>query len=456
MSKIALTDLGACLQQLASNGDLVTVRSEVDPVHELAGIAYRFEGQEVVLYENVKGHAFPVVAGLYWNRDILARLFECPRDQLPFIVADAVQRWQTNPIEPLVVDHGPANEVIEKEVDLYKLPIPTHALEDGGAYIDSAIVIGRDPDTGVRNASIYRAMITGHDRMTILLDAGRHIRDYYERMEARGLPLEVTINNGVGPAIHVASIVPASAATIEQDELGIVSSFTGEPLKLLRSQTIEAEGLADAQFILECEMLPEIREPEGPFAEVTGYYAGQDDRWVVRVKKITRRRNPIWQTILSGKEVFNSVGLVGEAAVYRLVSRQVSDVQAVYFSHGGCGFYHAIVQLKKSMEGTAKNAIVATFAAFPSLKMVTAVDEDVDLTRAEEVEWAMATRFRPETGIVTIPEARGHELNPSTNDGLGMKIGFDATAPYPRPQAFARVKMADVDLSQYDIKRTEA
>ena len=232
-----------------------------------------------------------------------------------------------------------------------------------------------------------------------------------------------------------------------------MGSLTGEPLKLLRSQTIAVEGLADAQFILECEMLPEIREPEGPFAEVTGYYAGRDDRWVVRVKKITRRKNPIWQTILSGKEVFNSVGLVGEAAVYRLVSRQVPDVQAVYFSHGGCGFYHAIVQIKKSMEGIAKNAILATFAAFPSLKIVTVVDEDVDLTNAEDVEWAMATRFRPETGIVTIPEARGHELNPSTDDGLGMKIGFDATAPYPRPQAFARVKMADVELSQYDIER---
>ena len=453
MSKAYLTDLGACLKQLAANGDLVTVQSEVDPVHELAGIAYRFEGREVVQYDKVKGHCFPVMVGLYWNREVLARLFDCTPEKLPFVVADAVQAWQTNPIEPIVVDQGPANEVIEEEVNLYNLPIPTHALDDGGPYIDSAIVIGRDPDTGVRNASIYRAMITGPDRMTVLLDAGRHIRDYYERLEQRGLPLEVTINNGVGPAIHAASIVPPSAAGIDQDELGIVSSFTGEPLQLLRSQTIEAEGLAEAQFILECEMLPELREPEGPFAEVAGYYAGQDDRWVVRVKKITRRKNPIWQTILSGKEVFNSVGLVGEAAVYRLVSRQVRDVQAVYFSHGGCGFYHAIVQLKKSMEGTAKNAILATFAAFPSLKMVTAVDEDVDLTNAEDVEWAMATRFRPETGIITIPEARGHELNPSTRDGLGMKIGFDATAPYPRPQAFVRVKMANVDLSHYEIKR---
>jgi 2,5-furandicarboxylate decarboxylase 1 len=448
-----LIDLGECIERLAKNGDLARVCTEVDPVHELAGVSYRFEGQEVVLYERVKGHSFPVLVGLYWNRAILARLFDCSTPQLPFVVADAVQEWQRKPIEPEVVDQAPANEILEAEVDLYKLPIPTHALGDGGPYIDSAVVIARDPDTGTRNASIYRARVVGPDRLTVQLDAGRHVRDYYERVESRGKPLEVTLNNGVGPAIHIASIVPASAAPIDTDELGVASSFTGRPLQLLRSQTVAVEGLADAQFVLEAEMLPEVREPEGPFAEVTGYYASRDDRWVVRVKKITRRKDPVWQTILSGKEVYNSVGLVGEAAVYRLVSRQVRDVKAVYFSHGGCGFYHAIVQLKKSMEGTAKNAILATFAAFPSLKMVTAVDEDVDITNAEDVEWAMATRFRPDTGLIQVPAARGHELNPSTDQGLGMKIGFDATAPYPRPKAYERVKMADVDPSDFDIQR---
>jgi 2,5-furandicarboxylate decarboxylase 1 len=85
--------------------------------------------------------------------------------------------------------------------------------------------------------------------------------------------------------------------------------------------------------------------------------------------------------------------------------------------------------------------------------MVIAVDEDVDITNAEDVEWALATRFRPETGMIRIPAARGHELNPSTEQGLGMKLGLDATAPYPRPKAFERVKMADVDLSKLDIKR---
>ncbi|MBM4422253.1 MAG: UbiD family decarboxylase [Chloroflexi bacterium] len=453
MNKDHLIDLGASVERLAANGDLARVRSEVDLVHELAGVARCFEGKEVVLCEKVRERIFPVLIGLYWNRSALARLFDCAAEQLPFVVADSVAEWQTRPIDPEVGDSGAANEVIEPDVDLGKLPIPTHALGDGGPYIDSAIVIARDPDTGVRNASIYRALVTGPDRLTVQLDEGRHVRDYFERAEKQGKPLEVTLNIGVGPAAHIAAIVPASAAPLDKDELGVAGNIAGRPLHLIRSQSVGVEGIADAQFVLEAEMLPHVREPEGPFAEVTGYYAARDDRWVVRVKKITRRKNPIWQTILSGKEVFNSVGLVGEAAVYRLVSRQVRGVKAVYFSHGGCGFYHAIIQIQKSMEGIAKNAILATFAAFPSLKMVVAVDEDVDLTNAEDVEWALATRFRPDTGMIVIPSARGHELNPSTDRGLGTKLGLDATAPFPRPRAFERVKMAKVDLSKFDIQR---
>ncbi|GAB4421932.1 MAG: hypothetical protein Fur0044_19720 [Anaerolineae bacterium] len=141
------------------------------------------------------------------------------------------------------------------------------------------------------------------------------MRDYYERAEKRGQSLEVTLNNGIGPAVHIASAVPSSPAPIDKDEPGIAGNISGEPLRLIRSQTVGVEGLADAQFILEAEILPEVHESEGPFAEVTGYYAAQGNRWVMRVKKITRRKNPIWQTILSGKEVYNSVGLVGEAVV---------------------------------------------------------------------------------------------------------------------------------------------
>lgn len=146
----------------------------------------------------------------------------------------------------------------------------------------------------------------------------------------------------------------------------------------------------------------------------------------------------------------------GSRRTYRLVSRQVPAVQAVYFTPGGCGFYHAVIQLKKNAEGIQKNAIMATFAAFHSLKMVIAVDDDVDIYDPEDVEWALAARFRADSGLFVVPFARGHELNPSTDAGITHKVGIDATVPYPRPQAFERAKTLEVDLSQYQIKTNES
>lgn len=448
-----LSDLQGVVDFLAKNNDLIRVRNPVDLKHELVGIAKRFEGQKPVLFEKVKGQKAPVLIGLLWNREILARIFGTTFENLSYALAGAVTAWQRSPIEPVVVSAGPANEVVEKEVDLTRFPIPWHALKDGGMYIDSGVFIARDPATGVRNASIHRAMVAGKDKLTMLLDLGRHLRSYYERAEAKGKALPLTISIGVDPAVYMASIIPASGAPMEMDELGIASELLGEPLKLIKGKKVNVEGVANAQYIIEGELLPKVRDWEGPFAELTGYYGARDKRWVVKVKAITRRRNPIYHTILAGKEIWNSVGLLAEAAAFRLLSNLVPGVAGVYFSHGGCGFYHAIVRIKKGREGIAKNAIVVAFSSIPALKMVTVVDDDVDIYNPEEVEWAMATRFNPDTGLVLIKDAVGHELNPSTRAGLGTKIGFDATVPFPKETKFERVRTKEVDLSKYKIDR---
>jgi len=446
-----LGDLQGVLRFLTEHHHLAQVKTAVAARFELGGVANRFHGGKAVLFEQVQGSPYPVLAGLYWNRSILARLFDVPETELSFHFADAVARWQQRPIPPELGSTGPAQEVVERSVDLRKLPISQVGMEEGGPYVTAAVVIAKDPDTGVRNASIMRLMLTGRDRMTCLMDIGRHLRDYYERVEARGKPLEVTINVGVDPAVHFASVVPASAAPIDTDELGIASELLGEPLQLVAAKTVDADGVAAAQFILEAEILPKIREPEGPAAEVTGYYASRDDRWVAKIKKITRRKEPVWHTIIPGREVHNAVGLMAEASIFRLVSRQVPGLRGVYLSYGGCGFYHAVVQLQKQIEGVQRNAILATLAAFPPLKQVTVVDEDVNIYDPQDVEWAVATRLRPDRDIILVPEARGHELNPVTDGGLVCKMGLDATAPFPRPPSFQRVKMRDVELERYEI-----
>lgn len=453
MSMEHLADLASVIEDLDAAGRLVRVRSEVDLNHELAGIAAKFEGDgRAVLFENVRGYDQPVFTGLYWSRELLGALMRMPEAELPGFVSNSIKKWQRDPVHPVVVDDGPVLEVTEPEVDLFRLPVPVHALNDGGPYFDAAVVIARDPETGVRNASIQRFMVVDKDTMGVNIDANRHLEAYLEKAKKLGRPLPFTLNVGVGPGLHFAASAPAEAAPIDKDELGIASEFHGAPVQLVRGRHSDVEMVAHAMYALECELLHDEEQMEGPFAEVTGYYAARAPRGKVKVKAIHRRRNPVFQTILSGKEVYNSVGLLGEANVLNLLQQQVPGVTDVYFTHGGCGFYGAVVQIRQTRAGWARQAILAAFAAFPPLKVVTVVDDDVDIRDPSDVEWAMATRHDPRYGIVVLNDIFGHGLNPSFPDYVGNKVGFDATQPYPPRPEYERAKVKDVVLdSSFEV-----
>lgn len=443
-------DLKDCLRKMEQAGRLAHVTTPVDAVHELAGVAAKLDGGKALVFDHVKGYDDPVSTGMWWNRENVAPIFDTPVDQLSGLFAQAVASLRQNPVAPVVVEDAPAQAVTMPEVDLGKIPVPTHALLDGGPYFSNCVIIAKDPDTGVRNTSIHRLMVTGKDRLGLLMDMGRHLRDYYERAEARGEPLEITINNGTHPAYFVAATTPSSAAPIDVDELAVASYLLGEPARLCKSRTVSVEGIANAQLILEAEILPHVREPEGPFGEVSGYYATRADRWVVHVKAITMQKEPVIHMLHPGREVWNGQGLGIEANLFQTISRQVKGLKNVYMTHGG-SHYHIVLQMDPPNNGMAKNAIMAAFAAFSDLQMVTVVNSDVNIYDAEDVERAMVTRCDPARDIVIIPNAFGHELNPVVKNNMASKMGFDCTYPVPKPAAYTRVAFQDVDLSNYEI-----
>ena len=448
MAPNRLSELRRIIEELDETGRLIRVTSAVDLNLELAGVAAKFEGgPRAVLFEDVDGHDVPVFTGLYWSRELLGALMRMDPDELPGYVSGCIKRWQQNPVDPVLVQSGPILEVEVQEVDLYSLPIPVHAEKDGGPYFDASVVIARDPDTGVRNASIQRFMVVDKETMHVNIDAGRHLELYLNKAREKGENLCFSLNCGVGPGLHFAAATPAEAAPPDTDELGIASEFHGAPLELVEGTKLPVHMVANAEYVLECEMVPGELGDEGPFAEVTGYYALRAPRPVVHVRAIHRRKDPVFQTIISGVEVWNSVGLLGEANVLATLQRQVPGVTDVYFTHGGCGFYHAVVQMAQKRAGWSKQAIMAAFAAFPPLKMVTVVDDDVDIRSASDVEWAMATRMDPKNGILTIENVFDHGLNPGFPDYIGTKVGFDCCRPFPHTYAYDRASYRPVDMS---------
>ena len=451
LGKRGLIDIQSYIEFFEDQNHLIRVKSEVDQDQVLAGIAKKFEGEKAVLFERVKGQDYPVFVGLYWNRPMIANLFGTTSERLPFVLSDEIAAWRKSQIEPVVVESGPANEVIETSPDLYRLPIPHHAEGDGGRYITSSVVVAKDPDTGVRNLSIHRMMITGERRFTLLLEELGHVMDYYKRAEAKGEPLEITVNNGVDLGVHLAAASPAAAAPIDMDEVGIACQIRGEPVEMIEAQTVSVEAFANAQFVIEGRILPEVREPEGPYAEVTGYYASREPRWVLDVTAITRRRAPIFHTILSGLEVRHAYSSVAEAGVFERIRSAVPEVVAVHFSDGSVP-YDLVVQLDKKTGDSPRAAIDAAFDSLAFLKTVIVVDTDVDIFKMADVEWAIATRCQFENDLVLIPDCIGHRLNPMVEDDRWTRMGIDATVPLPRQAKYERATMLDVNLADYDIE----
>jgi 2,5-furandicarboxylate decarboxylase 1 len=58
---------------------------------------------------------------------------------------------QSHPIPPQVVTDAPVKEIVwtGADADLTRLPIPTHNALDGGPYLTGAMLVARDPRTGV-------------------------------------------------------------------------------------------------------------------------------------------------------------------------------------------------------------------------------------------------------------------------------------------------------------------
>ena len=450
-----LADLSNCISYLDKAGCLVRVKSAVSAKYELAGIAKRFEGKKCVLFERVKGSKYPVFIGMLWNRDIVGKLFGMSKEKIPFEIAKAIGDWRKNKdrLPSPVLKKGPANEVIKSEVNLFKLPIPIHALKDGGRYFDSSVLVVKNPETGIPNTSIHRLMVTKKDRLTFLIDPDRHLGAYLEIAEKRNKPLQLTINNGVGIAPWLVSTLPKQG----DGKYEIANHILRKPIRLMKAQIVDAPAYADAQFVIEAEILPNKREMEGPFAEVTGYYASREKRWVMRVLAITHRENPVYHSLLSGQEVWNAVGFTAEAKIFATVRKKIPQLKAVYLDYGGCGFYGAVIQVDKNKSGVAKNAIKETFNVFQSLQRVVAVDTDVNLYDPNDVNWAITTRFNPDSDLVILKNQIGHILNPMVKidpDGKGgtvTKMGLDATAPYPKTKMFERVKFMDVNLNRYEI-----
>ncbi|MBK8065300.1 MAG: UbiD family decarboxylase [Betaproteobacteria bacterium] len=284
----------------ANPKDILRFKDRIALDYEATAVALELERGRawqapVLWFEKVEDFEMPVVTNVFATRGRYAMALGIPEDRL---IEEWAQRGDRM-IEPKLHDKGPVQEVVYKgaDVDLGRIPIKTHFERDGGRYITNGIIIAKDPETGVRNASHHRMQVKGRNRLGTSLHSRRHLWDYVRRAEELGKEIPIAIVIGGHPLMTFAGLWKGSMAI---DEYAVAGGLAGRPLDISKCVTVPIEVPAQGELVIEGHILPGVREPEGPFAEFTGYHSERSTENVIEVTAITHRKGAIYQDVVGG------------------------------------------------------------------------------------------------------------------------------------------------------------
>ncbi|MBI2848614.1 MAG: UbiD family decarboxylase [Chloroflexi bacterium] len=480
-------DMREFISLLESQGELVRIRSEVDPNNfELSSVIRHIEdsSNEAIFFERVKGYTVPVAANLYgsWKRCAIACGVEVtPEDIVRYrrdphgspgglggrseIVHEGytmtdeqraraiVLRQRIQAADDLaakgahpakVVPTGACKEVIVRDdIDLLRMfPMPWLCEGDVAPFINPGCLVQRDPDTGVLNVGVRRHQVGyepyGGKRMGALIiestDGGKILKKY----EERDMKCEVALCIGPDPVTFLMGCFNTThfQSPNPWSEFDIVGALRKEPLELVRCETVDLEVPANTEIVIEGFIPPGERIMEGPMGELTGLYTWRRPLPYIEITAITYRKNPIVHVLMSGRSrdqlatgnVATSSGT--ERRILERVRQSFPTVKDVAV-YGGSHNFHLVVSLKKRFEGEDKlllyNLMATTFH-----KYITIVDDDIEPHNMEMVEWSKAVRAGANADdFIVFPKTHTWEMDPEIDDDITVtRLGILATLPY--------------------------
>ncbi|MDC3266756.1 MAG: UbiD family decarboxylase [Gammaproteobacteria bacterium] len=434
------------LNRLRTEKELIDIKQTVD-IRHIATLVDQAE--TALLFHNVNGYKIPVVSGILRSRNRAILSMGCSNySEIEHRLAQGIE----NPISPSYIKSGNNKEVIQTgdDVDLYRLPIPMSSIYDGGPMITAGVVIAKDPEFGF-NSGMYRFMVKEKNLTGIDIVTPNNMRLFAQRAYEAGQPCPISISIGTHPFEIMGS---GFRSPLGVDEMALAGGIRGSAVELTNCETIDLPCIADAEIVLEAEILPSgWTHPEGRFGEFTRLMGGLHWNPIVKVKAVTMRKNPIYYALHMPWENTWLAAPTRYTAIRRAVKSAGVGLKEINVTLGGCGFWHAIISIKKQA-GEGKNALLAALTA-QDIKHVVVVDDDIDVHNAEDVEWAIATRVQGDRDVIIIPGARAKPLDPSlavTPPGVvptGAKVGIDATIGEGIPsERYERIAYAYADRAK--------
>ncbi|MDP2726850.1 MAG: UbiD family decarboxylase, partial [Dehalococcoidia bacterium] len=416
--------------------DVVHIDKEVSARFQITALATHLEREKrfpVLVFHNVVNDwgksSLPLVTFVMSSRKRLADLLETSIDKIGPVFCQRMQQG----VKPIVVprNRAPVKEVIEtgEAVDLTTLPAPVHHEMDPGPYLTAGYLTCYDPDTGVVNSALHRGWIKGKNEIRVYISTPTHNFTIFNKYESRGQDMKVAYWIGHHPLALLGCEAHVSPSMSHYEAAG---GLLGEPMRLVPSETLGEDFLvpADAEVVIEGIIPHGERRPEGPFGEYTRYSGPQRLNPYMRVTAVTRRREAYWQDIMVGHTHW--VGsLQTEGAAYEAIKKSVPSLISVYGPMSGAGSLHLYVKIKKLVEGQGKTALLAALNTHMMTKHAFVFDEDVDIFDEKEVLLALATRFQGDKDLMIIKGCLGPNLDPSGDEAIVTKVGFDCTMPAP-------------------------
>jgi 4-hydroxy-3-polyprenylbenzoate decarboxylase len=463
---MAYDSLRDFMAQLEAEGQLVRVAHPVSPNLEVTEIQTRLlaEGGPAVLFENVlradgSRYSMPLLANLFGSVDRVAKGMGRRPEELrevgetlaflrqPEPPGSLKEAFQSLPLlktvmtmKPKTVASAPCQEVVltGKDIDLSALPIQTCWPGEPAPLITWPLVVTKGPGKDKVddfNLGIYRMQVTGRDSTLMRWLKHRGGAQHHRRWKAeRSEPLPAAAVIGADPGTIIAAVTPVPDTLSEYQFAGLLR---GRKLDLVDCKTQPLKVPAQAEIVLEGSVSLEEYRDEGPYGDHTGYYNAVEPFPVFTVTAITRRQNPIYLSTFTGRPP-DEPSVLGEAlneVFIPLLQQQFPEITDFWLPPEGCSYRVAVVAIKKAYPGHAKRVMLGIWSylrQFMYTKWVIVVDDSIDARDWKDVIWAVSTRMDPARDITLIENTPIDYLDfASPEDGLGSKIGLDATDKWP-------------------------
>lgn len=434
-----MSDLRSYLNLVKKSKDLKIIKKPVSKKHEIAAITAKVDSSHAVFFENVKNSNFCVVANLVGTRRRFGQAVGGDEDTIHHKVISAIKKSK----KPKIIQKAKFLE--NSSTDASILPIITHFEKESGPFITSSIVYAKNPESGKQNSSFHRMMPIDKTHFSIRMVEGRHLHRCFLDAKEHGEDLKVSVTVGVHPAISIAG---AYQADWGKDEINIANSILNNKLTLAKCPYSKLNVPSASEIVLEGRILKDKTHKEW-MVEMLQTYDHKRNQPVFELEKLHFRNNPIFHDVLAGySEHRLLMGMPIESKLNGELKKSFSQTRKVSMTNGGCNWLHAVVQIKKRGENEPKKIIKKTFETHRSLKQVTIVDEDIDPNSAEQVEYALATRFQADKDLIIMKNLRGSSLDPSSDQKnlKTAKMGIDATKSFSkRKEGFEIAKIPKID-----------